>query len=360
MPNKSNEWTLISVLYLWSTGSAVLTLLASVLAVSLSHIKPSVNEMSERRLLAVFLAADENQNGVLEAAELHRAIKLTGLTDARLQRFVRAIEKHKHRDDGGKVTFPTWFDIVDEVSLTDGLSAYHNAITWGLVRVLMFFERRKKRATILRRADALRRARHGDGDGDGDGATAEAPSTAPAEVKLSSITDAPHDASASLVSGTIIELDRMLRPEQGGQVVSPDVPPPADATEQPSGDFVDRSSSRRNSSYFGAAAQPAAQPAGQPAAHEDLLEDSTELLGRRLSGRLDCAFAPSPTHSHRPPHLSLTVLFLLSRFGCAPPRRGQLFLASSFRSCTSSCACTICTTKRKPSPRLTRSTPRLR
>ena len=84
------------------------------------------------------------------------------------------------------------------------------------------------------------------------------------------------------------------------------------------------SDARRNSS-FGAAAQPAAQPAGQPAAYDDLLVDSTELLDRRLSGRLDCAFAPSPMRSYLPPHRSLTVLFLLSRLGCAPPRRAGNF-----------------------------------
>ena len=150
---KSNVWTLISIMYIWSTAAATITLLSSILAVSLTNISSSVNQMSETRLLAIFIEVDDDASGTLDAQELKRAIKLSGLQDHNLDKFNKAIEKTAGT---GKISFPQWFEIVQEVSVSDGLSAYHNYVVWGLVKLLLYFERKHRKATILRRAEAIR------------------------------------------------------------------------------------------------------------------------------------------------------------------------------------------------------------
>ena len=149
---KSNVWTLISIMYIWSTAAATITLLSSILAVSLTNISSSVNQMSETRLLAIFIEVDEDASGTLDAQELKRAIKLSGLQDHNLDKFNKAIEKTAGT---GQISFPQWFEIVQEVSVSDGLSAYHNYVVWGLVKLLLYFERKHRKATILRRAEAV-------------------------------------------------------------------------------------------------------------------------------------------------------------------------------------------------------------
>ena len=150
---KSNVWTLISIMYIWSTAAATIAL-SSILAVSLTNISSSVNQMSEARLLAIFIEVDEDASGALDANELTRAIKLTGLQDKKLEHFNNVI---KDKTGGANtITFPQWFEIVQEVSVSDGLSAYHNLVVWGLVKVLLFFERKHRKAMILRRAEAVR------------------------------------------------------------------------------------------------------------------------------------------------------------------------------------------------------------
>ena len=115
---KSNVWTLISIMYIWSTAAATITLLSSILAVSLTNISSSVNQMSETRLLAIFIEVDDDASGTLDAQELKRAIKLSGLQDHNLDKFNKAIEKTAGT---GKISFPQWFEIVQEVSVSDGL-----------------------------------------------------------------------------------------------------------------------------------------------------------------------------------------------------------------------------------------------
>ena len=250
---KSNVWTLISIMYIWSTAAATITLLSSILAVSLTNISSSVNQMSETRLLAIFIEVDEDASGTLDAQELKRAIKLSGLQDHNLDKFNKAIEKTAGT---GKISFPQWFEIVQEVSVSDGLSAYHNYVVWGLVKLLLYFERKHRKATILRRAEAIR---HED-------------LHASSRDSLGSIVsfDAPEDVTVEVASktpapGTTQELDQMLEPElEAAKAAKP-------AAEGSCGVKIG----------------PPGAPKKAPAHHSGMLEDPTDLIGRRLTGHLD-------------------------------------------------------------------------
>ena len=262
---KSNVWTLISIMYIWSTAAATITLLSSILAVSLTNISSSVNQMSEARLLAIFIEVDEDASGALDANELTRAIKLTGLQDKKLEQFNNVIKDKTGGAD--TITFPQWFEIVQEVSVSDGLSAYHNFVVWGLVKVLLLFERKHRKATILRRAEAVRHeelhAQRRDSPGN------VVAFDAPEDLKVTV------DTPASPAPGTTLELDQMLEPEQ-------------EQTERVRvEDGAAAAAKAAAESSRGAKVGLHAAHKKFTATHSSMLEDPTDLIGRRLTGHLD-------------------------------------------------------------------------
>ena len=138
---KTFTMTVFSKLYLWSTVTSMLTLMASVLAVSLTNIHESVGLMSETKLLQVFLDADADSSGELAGEEIKTAVIMMGLRDEKLRKLQGLIETKKQGNDG-KVSFPDWFDIVMGIAESDGLAANHNALVWMIVVIFSHFERK--------------------------------------------------------------------------------------------------------------------------------------------------------------------------------------------------------------------------
>ena len=153
---KSMDWTIFSVLYMWSTVVSFMTLIVSVLAVSLTTTTESVNPMSEAKLLKTFTNADADGTGELDENEIKRAVTLTGLKDEKLAIFQRAIEAKEAEIGRRTITFPDWFDIVADVAESDGLAAYHNFMVWGLVKAFNRYERKYRKEQIMRKFEAMR------------------------------------------------------------------------------------------------------------------------------------------------------------------------------------------------------------
>ena len=133
---------------MWSTGVSMLTLVTSVIAVSLTNTSESTGPLSETALLRVFLDADEDGNGELTEEELKNAVALLGPKDQKLRTLEGLIAAQKAASANGLVTFADWFDIVSGIAESDGLAAYHNVVTWGIVHMF-------NKVSAPRRANAL-------------------------------------------------------------------------------------------------------------------------------------------------------------------------------------------------------------
>jgi hypothetical protein len=146
---KNGQLTAMSTLYSISFTFSTLTLIISIICVSLYLVRPSTGKYSVKNMLGVFTEADKNNNGLLDEEETIDAIARLGVHSADTHMITQYVsEALKDKDD---LNFLDWYEIVDKLSVSDGLASHHNVMISTIVN---FFARREHEA---RRASARRR-----------------------------------------------------------------------------------------------------------------------------------------------------------------------------------------------------------
>ena len=152
LPN-TDQWNLISNLYLVSLLFATLTLAISVISVSMSLVKPSTGLTSEKVLLDAFVQADADLSGDLDHDELLVAISRMGVDGDKTRQILKIIEESNTQDEG-RVSFPEWYEIVCKVQQSDGFASHHNHVAGSLLQYARRHEQ-KRRVSVLRRRAQL-------------------------------------------------------------------------------------------------------------------------------------------------------------------------------------------------------------
>ena len=150
LPN-TDQWNLISNLYLVSLLFATLTLAISVVSVSMSLVKPSTGLTSEKVLLDAFVQADADASGDLDHDELLVAISRMGVDSAKTRQILKIIEESITHDEG-RVSFPEWYEIVCKVQQSDGFASHHNHVAGSLLKRARRHEQARRVSVLRRRA----------------------------------------------------------------------------------------------------------------------------------------------------------------------------------------------------------------
>ena len=135
----TNEYTIVTVVYVFSLGFSLLTLLVSVVSVSLHCVVANEGLLTDKHLLSLFLDADEDRNGTLDRDELQAAVAHMGLPDEKEKRLLQILARRRRACQDAAIDFAAWYDIVAEMQRADSirsrLSAHHSVFVTS-VRII--------------------------------------------------------------------------------------------------------------------------------------------------------------------------------------------------------------------------------
>ena len=157
---KNGQVTVMSELNLISFTFSTLTLVISIVNVSLYLVRASTGKYSVDNLLAVFSEVDKDANGLLDEDEITEAITRLGVRSSAYgkmasQTIAAAIKDKKITCNESELNFLDWYEIVEKLSISDGLASHHNQLISIIINYFARREHEARRSAARRRVAAV-------------------------------------------------------------------------------------------------------------------------------------------------------------------------------------------------------------
>jgi len=137
---QSNTTTILTRLYIVCFLLSGILVIIAIINTALNSIQAS-DSISEDVLMKWFQHFDGDHSGYLDRSEAAAALQALGLSKKEQQRVFKTFDS----DDDGQISMEEWRAIADMTKKSDGLSTYHNYLTWFMVTSKLWSAEYQKR-----------------------------------------------------------------------------------------------------------------------------------------------------------------------------------------------------------------------